>query len=152
MAKTESEGQEEHYIASMFAVEGLDVTHPYFQEVTGMLGELEVVEHKVVGDIGKEYQQKIPGTKKVGEINLKRQLTADKSFWSWAKDIRDGKIAESRRNGSLVMFNHAGERIGQWDFVAAWPSKWSASDLDAGKDDPMMEEVTLQIEGITRIS
>jgi phage tail-like protein len=44
----------------------------------------------------------------------------------------------------------SGTETGRWTFTNAWPSKWSASDLDVGSDDVMSEEVTLQIEHIQR--
>ena len=50
------------------------------------------------------------------------------------------------------MFDNAEKEIGRWNFINAWPSKWSASDLDAGSDDVVIEEATLVFEFIERIS
>jgi phage tail-like protein len=66
------------------------------------------------------------------------------------KKIRDGKT-DFRTNGAVVVFDMtSGTETGRWSFTNAWPSKWSASDLDVGSDDVMSEEVTLQIELIKR--
>ena len=50
----------------------------------------------------------------------------------------------------MVMYDMSGKELGRWTFANAWPSKWSASDLDVGSDDLMTEEVTLAIEEIKR--
>ena len=57
-----------------------------------------------------------------------------------------------RTNGSLSIFNMAGEPLSTWTFTNVWPSKWTASDLDVGSDDLMTEEVTLAVEELMRNS
>ena len=93
--------------------------------------------------------RKRPGTTKYGDITLKRTLSPDKKFWEWAVKIRSGNL-EYRTNGALVMYDMAGTEVGRWSFTNAWPSKWSASDLDVGSDDLMTEEITLAIEELKR--
>lgn len=147
MAKTEGSDIDRYMVASQFTIELQNGITANFKEATGMNVELEVVE-SVDNWSGDTLIRKRPGTAKYGEITLKRTLSPDKSFWLWAKDIFEGKI--ERSSGALVMHDHAKNPIGRWTFQQAWPSKWSASDLDAGSDDLMIEEVTLQIEYITR--
>ena len=53
-------------------------------------------------------------------------------------------------SGAIVLYNIAGKEVGRWTFEHAWPSKWSASDLDVGSDDPVKEEVTLVVEMLRR--
>jgi len=65
------------------------------------------------------------------------------------KDIRDGK-KDYRADGAIALYDITNAEVGRWTFVNAWPSKWSASDLDVASDDPIMEEVTLTIELLTR--
>ena len=49
-----------------------------------------------------------------------------------------------------MLYDISGTEIGRWTFTNAWPSKWSASDLDVGSDDLMTEEVTLAVELLER--
>jgi phage tail-like protein len=77
-------------------------------------------------------------------------MSKDKSLFQWAKDIRDGKD-DFRADGAIVLLNIGRKEVGRWTFLNAWPSKWSASDLDVGTDDPMIEEVTLTIEHLERV-
>ena len=72
-------------------------------------------------------------------------------FWAWAKSIRDGK-KDFRTKGAIVLHDISGAETGRWTFENAWPSKWSASDLDVGTDDLMQEDVTLQVELLKRES
>jgi phage tail-like protein len=44
----------------------------------------------------------------------------------------------------------AGTELDRWNFERGWPSKWSASDLNAGSDDVMIEELTVAIEHLER--
>ena len=141
--------QDLEYLGGWFNVEIKGLTIQAFTEVSGLSIELNVVE---VTDSNKDTNtRKTPGVAKYGEITLKRKLTADKTFWTWAKSIRDGDPA-FRKDGSVVIFDIAAKPVGRWNFKNAWPSKWSGSDLDVGSDDPMEEEITLAIEFLERIS
>ena len=135
------------YVGSWFDVELDNGITGYFTEVSGLSIEIGVV---TLTDASKDtVTRKRPGTTTYSDITMKRTLSPDKSFWSWAKSIRDGKT-EYRTKGAIVLFDIAGTEIGRWTFENAWPQKWSASDLDVGTDDLMTEEVTLQCELLKR--
>lgn len=135
------------YIGSWFSVELDNGVSGFFTDVSGLAIEVGVIEKT---DAMKDtVTRKRPGTTKYGDITLKRTLSADKAFWNWAKSIRDGK-PDFRTKGAVVLYDIAGTEIGRWTFENAWPSKWSASDLDVGTDDPMTEEVTVTIEFLKR--
>ncbi len=119
----------------------------FFTDASGFGFEVEVIEKT---DASTDTRtRKRPGTTKYQDITLKRTLSPDKKFWSWAKSIRDGTL-EYRTNGSLVISDMAGTELSRWTFTNVWPSKWSASDLDVGTDDLMTEEVTLAVEELIR--
>ena len=74
---------------------------------------------------------------------------------SWETEVVEEKIATKdgkveRKSGSIVVYDLAGEEIDRWNFENAWPSKWSASDLDSGSDAVVIEEVTLAVEHMER--
>lgn len=138
-------------VGSWFAIELPKAKIEGITEVSGLAVEVNVVEVTQVFGAADTNTKKRPGAAKYGEITVKRPLTPDKSLWKWAKDIRDGKN-DYRADGSIVLFDITNKEVGRWNFLNAWPSKWSASDLDVGTDDAMIEEVTLQIEHIERIS
>jgi len=134
----------------MFTIELPSAQISNITSISGLNLEVAVVEQKVVAPDGKEVIRKLPGRHTASTITVKRPLTQDKSLWDWAKLIADGKIAEARTEGAVVLFDATGTETGRWTFEQAWISKWSASDLDAGSDDPMIEEATIQIEYLKR--
>jgi phage tail-like protein len=141
--------QDAEYIGSWFSLELDNGITGFFSEVSGLAIEVEVVE--ITDASSDTMTRKRPGTTKYQEISLKRTLSPDKAFWTWAKSIRDGS-PDFRTKGAVVLHDIAGAEIGRWTFENAWPSKWSASDLDVGTDDLMQEEVTLQVELLKRES
>lgn len=139
--------QDAELIGSWFEVKLDNGITGMFSDVSGLSIEIEVVDNTLTSK--DTVNRKRPGTTKYSEMTLKRTLSADKAFWTWAKSIRDGK-ADFRTNGAVMLYDIAGKMIGNWKFTNAWPSKWSASDLDVGTDDLMQEEVTLQVELLER--
>jgi phage tail-like protein len=137
-------------VSSWFYVELDNGISGSFTEASGLSFEMEVVEQEDVDASGNPRTRKRPGTAKYQDIVVKRTLGPDKSFWNWAKKIRDG-VADFRTNGAIVLYDIGGTELGRWTFTNAWPSKWSASDLDVGTDDLMTEEVTLAIESLERV-
>lgn len=136
-------------IGSWFSVELDNGIEGEFTDVGGLGVDIEVVEHTASKTDTATIKR--PGSTKYSEITLKRALSPDRKFWDWAKKIRDGNL-DYRTNGAVVVYDmSSGTETGRWSFTNAWPSKWSASDLDVGSDDVMTEEVTLQIEHIERL-
>ena len=144
---TPGEVQDVEMIGSWFHIVLDNGIEGFFTDASGFGYEMEVVE---VTDTKHDTRtRKRPGTTKYQDITLKRPLSPDKKFWDWAKSIRDGKL-DYRTNGSLVISDMSGKELSRWTFNNVWPSKWSASDLDVGSDDLMIEEVTLAVEELVR--
>lgn len=139
--------EDQEYIGSWFRVELDNKIDGFFTDVSGLAIEVNVVEQ--TDTMNDTVTRKRPGTTKYQDIVLKRTLRPDKAFWEWAKSIRDGK-KDFRSKGAIVLLDISGAEIGRWTFENAWPSKWSASDLDVGSDDLMTEEVTLTVEFLKR--
>ena len=138
-------------VGSWFTLETDKVKIANISEAAGLSYEIDVVEYTETLPGGITVTKKRPGIAKYSEITMKRRLSANKDLWNWAKSIRDGKV-DFRSAGSVVLYNLANVEKGRWTFENAWPSKWSASDLDVGTNDAMMEEVTIVVETLTRVS
>ena len=134
-----------------FAVEIDGVAVAYFREASGLTTEVEVIEHQVVNNEGRQVTQKIAGHAATGEITLKKSMDGDTYLTDWFKEVQDDKFDSYRRNGSIVMFDPQGNELARWNFVNGWPKAWSASDLDASADDVTTEEVVITHEGLTRV-
>jgi phage tail-like protein len=148
---TPGETKDTQLIGSWFTIEFDNGINGFFTDASGLSYDIEVVEKTDATEKGDTRTRKRPGTTKYGDITLKRTLSPDKKFWDWAKSIRDGKL-DYRTNGAIVMYDMAGTELSRWTFTNAWPSKWSASDLDVGTDDLMIEEITLAVEEVVRQS
>ena len=134
-----------------FAIEVSGKVSGFFTECSGLGSETEVVEHKIISESQVEMVRKIPGRLKWGDITLKRGVTANMDFWTWRKEVEDGKVASARANGSIVMFSQEGTEIARWNFTAGWPSKISGPNVKSDDNTVALEELTIVHEGIERV-
>ena len=135
---------------NQFKLEIDGVTVAEFREVSGISEETAVIESKQTGPDGKTYIKKLPGEHKWGDITFKRGFTSDMTLTEWRKKVLEGKIAEMRKNGSIVVYDYDNKEVLRWNFVNAWPSKLSVSNLSASANEVLVEEMTIVHEGITR--
>lgn len=151
MATTADSVTGDPVVSFNFEVDAGGMLTGYFTSVSGLGGTSEVAEHLVVGVGGIQVVRKIPGRYEGGEITLKRAVTANMDAWEWRKMVENGKVAEARRNGSIIMYDQEGAPVAQWDFTEAWPSKIEADSLDSGGSAVTQESITLVYETLTRI-
>lgn len=65
--------------------------------------------------------------------------------------IEDGEVDAARKNGSIVMYNQAGQEVARWDFVNAWPSKLNGPSANANNNEVGIEELEITHEGYKRV-
>ena len=70
-----------------FAVEVDSVTVAFFREASGLSMEVEVIEHQVVNDKGKQVTQKIAGHTATGEVTLKKSMDGSKYLTPISKEF-----------------------------------------------------------------
>lgn len=136
------------YLGSQFGLEIDGVELARFTSVSGLGYESEVVTFQDTLADGKIVTRKRPGRINFGDITLKRGLSADNALVDWYQTVVNGAV--ERKSGSIVIYDQVSAEIGRWNFENAWISKWSASDLDAGSDDIMIEEITIAHEYMAR--
>jgi phage tail-like protein len=117
----------------------------YFTECNGLESATDVV-----GPHGRPIAQKLPGRLKFGDITLKRGIVPDTQIWTWRQKVEQGKIAEARYTGSIIMYDDTFAEIGRWEVTNAWPSKVSGPQLKADSNEFGIEELTLVHEGFKR--
>lgn len=139
------------FLSPWFGIEFQGKITGAFRECSGLGSENEVVEDKAVGPDGKHRNKKIPGNLKINNIQLKQGITDDMDMWTWRKLVEEGKVAEARKNGSLVLFSHEGKEMARWDFVNAWPCKITGPAVNATSNEIAIEELELAIEGYKRV-
>lgn len=136
------------YLGSQFGLEIDGVELARFTGISGLGYESEVVTFQDTLADGKIITRKRPGRISFPDIVLKRGLSADNALVDWYQTVVDGSV--ERKSGSIVIYDQTSTEIGRWNFENAWISKWSASDLDAGTDDIMIEEITIAHEYMER--
>lgn len=136
------------YLGSQFGLEIDGVELARFTGISGLGYESEVVTFQDTLADGKVVTRKRPGRISFPDIVLKRGLSADNALVDWYQTVIDGAV--ERKSGSVVIYDQTSTELGRWNFENAWISKWSASDLDAGSDDIMIEEITISHEYMER--
>lgn len=131
---------EEEFLGSQFALEIAGVEIARFSGCSGLSYSTEVVEYNEIVQ-GKIVTHKRPGRTKYDDIVLKRGLSANMAAIDWYQNVQDGEV--QRQDGSIVVYDRAGNELARWNFSRAWPSKWNGGDMDAGSDDIMIEELTI---------
>jgi phage tail-like protein len=122
----------------------------YFKECTGLTSETQVVEHTAADANGKSMVQKFPGQLKWSNITFKRGIDNQQQLWQWRKEIIDGKINSSRKDGTISVVDWEGNAVMTFKFIRAWPCRYSAPGLNAGGNEILVEELEIAHEGFER--
>lgn len=131
-----------------YLVEIDNIARGAFHEVSGLESTIDVVEHREGG--ANTTPRKLAGQTKHANIVLRWGMTIDTELWEWHKTVVDGTI--DRRNGSVILLDRRGQEVARWNFVRAWPSKYTAPSLSAEASDIAIESVELVHEGLERVS
>jgi phage tail-like protein len=120
-----------------------------FSEVSGLQIET-VVETYREGGV-QDYEHKFVGpTRYPTNLILKHGLTDGNYMWAWHNEVRQFKVV--RRNGTIYLLDNAGLPRIRWDFLAAYPVKWTGPDLRADSNTVAFESIELVHRGITKSS
>ena len=134
-----------------------DPVDAYFTECKGFKHTQEVIEVCQVvpqrwgkAKYGKVVRTKIPGNIKTNNITLRRGMTKSKTIWKWFNTVQAGNWGEKRRDGSLSIYDQAGDVRAIFEFYNGWPTNYIASDFDANSTDLAIEEIEIAVEIFTR--
>jgi phage tail-like protein len=122
----------------------------FFKEIDGIGSENEVVTHTTIDQQGKSMVQKYPGQLKWNNITLKRGVDSNNALWQWRQQVINGQITDARKDGTIEVLDWTGSPVVTYNFVRAWPCRYSAPGLSAGGNEVMVEEIEIAHEGLTR--
>jgi len=131
-----------------YLVEIDGITRGAFHEVGGLESTIDVIEHREGG--AGTTPRKLPGQTKHANITLKWGMTVDLELYAWHRTVVNGTI--DRRNGSVVLLDRRGREVARWNFVRAWPTKYTGPSLSAEASDVAIESLELVHEGLERVS
>jgi phage tail-like protein len=134
------------HAAFRFVVQIEGIEGATFTECT--LPELEVeLEEQKEGGFNTGTHM-LPGRVKSGSVVLKRGLASGSGLLQWYVDVLQGKVAESRRQVSISLYNDHNEEVMRWDFIGAYPHKWSGPTFDAASQEMAVETLELAFERV----
>ncbi len=134
------------YGAFNFWVEIEGILAGGFTEVSGLdiTTEMESVREGGLND----RVHKLPKWTTQSDLVLKKGQTDMDFLWSWYADVIAGKIA--RKNGSIYLLDTQGVPAMWWDFIEAFPIKWSGPTFNASQSAVAFESLTLAHHGLTK--
>lgn len=129
-----------------FLVEIDGITRAAFRECSGLDSTQDPIEYREGGEA--LTTRKLPGLVKYSNISLKRGITDDAELWEWRKKAIDGKV--ERKNGSIILLDDAGAEKLRWNFVNAWPTKWTGPTFNATGNEVAIESMDIAHEGVSK--
>ncbi len=134
------------YRVYKFKVEIDGITRGGFREASGLDSTQDPIEYREGTD--GLHAKKLPGLNKSSNISLKWGITDDAQLWEWRKKSIDGTV--ERKNGSIVLYNDAGEEKIRWNFIEGWPTKWTGPSFNATGNEVAIETLEIAHEGLTK--
>lgn len=125
-------------------IDGIAVAR--FSEVSGIQVEVETETYEEGGV--NDFVHYFPKRAKYQNIILKRGITDGQELWNWHQEVVDGSF--KRKNGSIILLDSNGEEKWRWNFVQAFPVKWTGPDLKAEASSVAFESIELVHEGIKK--
>jgi phage tail-like protein len=136
------------YMAFGFLVEVEGVLVGGFSEVTGLQVET-VVETYREGGVN-EYEHKLAGaTRYPSNLILRRGVTDIGSLWAWHRAVTLGVV--ERKNGTVYLLDRR-RPVMWWDFLEAYPVRWTGPELRADSSTVAVEAIELVHRGLSKTS
>ena len=129
-----------------FLVEIDGITRAAFRDCGGLDSSQTATDYREGGEPLR--MRKVPGLNTYSNITLTRGITGDAELWDWRQKAADGRV--ERRNGSIILLDDKGEEKIRWNFVEAWPIKWTGPSFNATGNDVAVEVLELAHEGVKR--
>lgn len=129
-------------------IEGLQVAG--FNEVTGLQMDIETFEYREGGV--NFFVHHFPVITKYQPLELKRGISDSASasaLWDWFNECRNGKV--SKKDGSIILNDQAGNEYCRWNFFGAIPVMWKGPELNSIKSEIAIESIQLVHEGLKLI-
>lgn len=128
-----------------FRVEFDGVQHGAFARVKGLVRETKI-ETRREGGVN-DFEHKFVTLTTYPSLVLERGL-ADEYLWGWHEGVVEGNV--TRKTVTIALQNERDEEVWRWLLQAAYPVKWSGTDLDAASGQVIFESVELAHHGIKK--
>jgi phage tail-like protein len=119
-----------------------------FMSATGFGAELEVLAYPEGGQ--NDFVHQLPVRHSWGRITLSRGIARDASLWAWYEAGLTGSLG-ARRDGAIMLQNHAGQLAMLWTFRAGLAAKWTGPELRAQDSALAIESLEIAHQGLSSI-
>ena len=117
-----------------------------FKECSGLSAEIEVETYQEGGL--NDYEHKLPGRAKFGNVTLTTGLSKSAVLWEWFYNGTMGTFA--RRNVSIVFYSRGGEREKmRWNLNLAYPVNWQGPSFNTEGNDVAVQSLELAHHGLS---
>ena len=132
-------------------IDGEDNIAAYFNEVSGLKGQVEEFEIKEGGVNDRTH--KFPGRVTWGPVTLKRGIDTDQAIYNWWRQVvennKGGGQRKLRRKVRIVLLDDEFNEERSWTIQEAWPMSWEGPSLNSSGSELAFESVTLNHSGVT---
>ena len=115
-----------------------------FKECSGLNGEIEVETYQEGGQ--NDYEHKLPGRAKFGNVTLKGGVANSIDLWNWFQGVATGRV--ERRDVSVVMYRQNSEEAMRWTLRSAYPVRWQGPEFTAGDTNVSVHSLELAHHGL----
>lgn len=134
--------------------EGLLLKYPAlpdlgFQEVGGLSVEIGVEEYAEGGE--NRFKHRMPNPVSYPNLTMKRGMMISSQAAKWFKDAVEGFQFEAN-DITVILMNENHLPLQAWNFINAWPVKWSIEGLNAMENNLMIESIEFAYQYFRRIS
>ena len=127
-----------HFEVHFFGIGGDDDSQ--FQEVSGLTAEIGVEELTVGGE--NKFTYRLPSRSKYSNLILKRGMLKDSQLIDWFTDAIEN-FTFKPVDVSVYLLDENHQVLTSWDFIQAYPVKWSISDFKALENALVVETIEL---------
>lgn len=129
-----------------FLVEIDGIMQAGFQECTGLDASTDSIDYRNGSD--PNHVRKLSGLNKYSTITLRSGITDSDELWRWRQTVIEGRM--ERKNGSIILLDDAGNEKLRWNFLNAWPSKWTGPTFNATSNAVAVESLEITPEEVTK--
>jgi phage tail-like protein len=129
------------YSSFRFAVQIDGIDEAVFSECTLPALEIDVHEQKEGGYNTGTHQ--LPGPVKGGRIILKRGITESSELLAMYMNVAAGNLVGVERQISVVMYDSKLTEVMRWNFLRAYPVKWSGPSFRTADNNIAIETLEL---------
>ncbi|MBM3235937.1 phage tail protein [Candidatus Poribacteria bacterium] len=120
-----------------------------FSDASGFDTTVDVVEYREGNET--PTVRKLSGLTKYGNLTLKWGITdSSMELYKWHRAGFLGKV--ERKNISVIVLDEEGSDVARWNFIQAWPTKYTPPTLTAKGNEVAIETLEIVHEGMERVA